>query len=272
MSYLHRDEWLKDAQRVPVGQSRRVYHGAESRPNLVVYNNEDSWSAYCHSCKQSGKVYKQVLQKVSAEPVAHRKYLSTDDLASLLYIQRTQPLVYKRLIGLLHEKGMSAHLLARWQPMYNLIDKRLVFRFQGVDIGRDTSGTSKAKWYVYHNDNPKKYVYLHGETTANGTEPVVLVEDLFSAMKVNYYTGWSVICCLGTRITDEIVAEFVGQDRIPVLLFDGDEAGDVAKATAKSRFGIRGIYFKPLRIADGLDPKDLKGEDLIKLLESLENL
>lgn len=272
MSYLHRDEWLKDAQRVPVGQSRRVYHGAERRPNLVVYNNEDSWSAYCHSCKQSGKVYKQVLQKVSAEPVSHRKYLSTDDVVSLLYIQRTQPLVYKRLISLLHEKGVSAHLLARWQPMYNLIDKRLVFRFDGVDIGRDTSGKSKAKWYVYHNDEPKKHVYLQGKTTAIGTEPVVLVEDLFSAMKVTHYTGWSSICCLGTRITDEIVAEFVGQNRIPVLLFDGDEAGDIASATAKSRFGIRGIYFKPLRIDDGLDPKDLKGQDLIKLLESLENL
>ncbi len=44
---MHRSEWLDQCKRVPVGQTRRVVHGAEGRPNLVLYNNPDSWSAYC---------------------------------------------------------------------------------------------------------------------------------------------------------------------------------------------------------------------------------
>ena len=55
---LDRSEWLAEAQSLMVGASKRVYHGAETRPNLVLRNEPEGWSAYCFSCKQHGYVPK----------------------------------------------------------------------------------------------------------------------------------------------------------------------------------------------------------------------
>lgn len=277
---MHRSEWLDQCKHVPVGQSRRVYHGAEGRPNLVLYNNPDSWSAYCHSCKEGGKVMKTMMEPVDTSAPVFHKYLSTKDLVTL---KGMEPRAYKDLVNLLHDKGMSTALFKGLNVFYNTADQRLVFRFKGVDIGRDCTGRSPAKWLHYHNDNPAEYVYLQGKTVRE-YEPVIMTEDLFSAIKINYYTGYSAMCCLGTRITDEIVKSFSGlsgdakerstnilrKERVAVFAFDGDGAGDRARRDASNRFGLRSIPFVSVSIPRGLDPKDLSAAELINLFKFLE--
>lgn len=281
---MHKSEWLTDAQRVPVGQSRRIRHGAEGRPNLVVWNNPDSWSSYCHSCKEGGKVYKQMLQAVDKVAPVYRKYLDTKDLVS---IDSISPYDYKQLVLLLHRKSMSTEVLRKFNPLYNTVDKRLVFRFDGVDIGRDCTELSHAKWLKYHSDNAKDYVYLQGRILDNLCEPVILVEDLFSAIKINHYTGWSVLCCLGTRIHDGII-KFISStaftahkqvlherprlQRHASLAFDGDSAGKCAERDASARLGIRGLGYSKVSIPTGLDPKDLSPTELVETFKYLENV
>ena len=69
---LHKEEWLKDAQALPIGRCNRIYHGAEHRPNLVVWNLEDRWSAYCHACKEGAVVKKDFVKiKRSSEDPVH---------------------------------------------------------------------------------------------------------------------------------------------------------------------------------------------------------
>lgn len=264
---MHHSEWLDDAKRVPVGQHRRVYHGAERRPNLVVWNNEDSWSCYCHACHTGGKVYKQVLQRPAVSAPVYRKYLNESDCCTLPYLARTHREKYKRLVLLLHKKHMSTALLAKYKPLYNLVDDRVVFRFNGVSIGRDVTERSHAKWLKYYDDEPMEFVYLRGENTQQLREPVILTEDLFSAMKVTHYTGHSSLCCLGTRIHDSIVS-FITADRFyPILAFDGDEAGDAAKRAASKRLSLRGVEYSAVRVPDGLDPKDLNHRELLELFD-----
>lgn len=272
---MHHSEWLKDAQAVPVGQQRRIYHGAERRANLVVWNNPDSWSCYCHSCHEGARVFKEVLQKPSAEAAPEfRKYLSSSDCCTLTELARRAPEKYKRLVLLLHRKHMSTALLAPWKPLYNLTDDRLVFGFNGAYIGRDVTERNPAKWFKYHSNNPMDYVYLQGKIS-NGHEDVVLTEDLFSAIKVRHYTGLSTLCCLGTHVSDAIVAflTYPRSDRVmyPILAFDGDKAGDKAKRVASTRLGIRGIPFSSVRVPDGLDPKDLNHVELINLFNGVPN-
>lgn len=278
---MHRSEWLDQCKHVPVGQSRRVYHGAEGRPNLVLYNNPDSWSAYCHSCKEGGKVMKDMLEPVdTAVPVFH-KYL---DHKSCVTLRSMSPDKFKQLVMFLHDKGMSTTLVESQNAVYCTSDERLVFKYKGVHLGRDITGRSPAKWLHYHNDNPAEYVYLQGKTVRE-YEPVIMTEDLFSAIKINYYTGYSAMCCLGTRITDEIVTSFVkfpssvegcrvhgqGKIRVGVLAFDGDGAGDRARRDAANRFGLRGVPFVSVSIPRGLDPKDLSAAELIETFKFLEN-
>lgn len=282
---MHRSEWIDEAKRVPVGQSRRVQHGAEGRKNLVVFNNPDSWSAYCHSCKEGGKVLKEYLEPVDTTAPVFRKYLDT---RSLVHPSALDKVKFTNLVMMLHEKRMSLAVLAKHKPMYNTVDDRLVFRFKGVDLGRDCTGRSNAKWLHYHRDDPREYVYLQGKVL-NDYEPVVLVEDLFSAIKINHYTGWSALCCLGTRITDEIIRALcvvegtsdsvqsgstakVGVRRIAVAAFDGDSAGRSAERSLINRLGLRDLPFRTVHIPTGLDPKDLNPKELLDTFKFLEDL
>lgn len=258
-------EWLDDAKKVPVGQKRRVYHGAEKRPNLEVYNNSDSWSAWCYACGEGGKVRKEVLERVVEAPPKFQKYLSPKDCCTLQELAQHQPSKFKQLVLLLHRKCMSTALLAPYSPVYCLTDDRLVFTFKGASVGRDVTERSHAKWLHYYSPTPMDYVYLQGEKTGSTQEPVVLTEDLFSAIKVRHYTGYSALCCLGTHISDNIIT-FLTKTKYPpyypVLAFDGDAAGDKAKRTASKRLSIRGVEFAAVKIKDGYDPKDYTCSEL----------
>ena len=88
---MHQSEWLDEAKKVPVGQHRRVYHGAERRTSLVVWNNEDSWSAYCHACGTGGKVWKKSLQRVEVEAPVYRKYLNLKQCVTLPVLAQHYP-------------------------------------------------------------------------------------------------------------------------------------------------------------------------------------
>ena len=56
---IPREEWLQDAQALPVGRSERVYHGAEHRRNMLIKNKPDGWSCWCFSCQDGGFVPKE---------------------------------------------------------------------------------------------------------------------------------------------------------------------------------------------------------------------
>ena len=268
---LPNEEWLRDAQRVPVGQGRRVYHGAESRPNLAVYNNSDSWSCWCHACGVGAHVPKQVLQAVPEAPPQLHKYLSASDCVTLSELARGHSEKFRRLVLLLHKKRMSTALIAPYKPVYNLLDNRLVFTFNGNSVGRDCTERHHAKWFHYHSTERMDFLYLQGENTYSTREPLILVEDLFSAIKVNKYTGYSTLWCQGTHVSDAIIGFITYPSRAfyPVLAFDGDDAGDKARRTASKRLGIRGVEFCAVEIPDDLDPKDLSHAELNELFNFL---
>jgi len=265
---LHTSEWLADAKKVPVGQKRRVYHGAELTAAMDVWNNEDSWSCYCHRCHVGGKVYKQYLQRVDESAPVFRKYLNKRDLVTLDTLHQTDNWKYKRVIKLLHDKGMSTVTVHDLKPMYNTVDDRLVFQFEGVDIGRDCTGRSGAKWLKYHCDDPLGYVYLQGQNSYQTREPVILTEDLFSAIKVNHYTGKACMCLLGTNFTDDKLNFIIDNKSIPVLALDGDEAGHNGEFKIKRRLDLFGIPYKCANIPNGFDPKDLNPKQLEDLFNA----
>lgn len=267
-------EWLNDAKKVPVGQSRRVFHGAEKRPNLQVYNNSDSWSAWCYACSEGGKVRKEVLERVVEAPPKFQKYLTLSDTCTLQELSTEHPQRFKRLVLLLHRKGVSTTLLAPYKPLYSLVDDRLVLAFNGRYVGRDVTERHHAKWLVYHNNQhvPIHFVYFPTENKGQNSEPVVLTEDVLSAIKVHAYTGLSTLWCMGTHVSDAIVSFLITHSaplKHPILAFDGDAAGDKAKRIASTRLSIRGVDFTAVRVPDNYDPKDLTPLELNKLFEGI---
>ena len=134
---IHHSEFLEQAKKVPVGQKRRVYHGAEPTRAMDVFNNDDSWSCYCHRCRETGYVRKQYVEEVVEVQPQFRKYLSTPDCISLSELYKLDKRKYNRLVLLLHDKGMSSITIDSLKPMYNTKDDRLVFKFKDIHIGRD---------------------------------------------------------------------------------------------------------------------------------------
>lgn len=259
---MHRDEWLDDAKRVPLGQSRRVFHGAETRRNLVVYNNPDSYSAYCHSCRTSARVYKEVYQKVVEAPPKMLRYLNTKSLITLSALAKEDAGKYAQIVRLLHQKGMSTALLDDYVVRYSPDDDRLVLRLPyRLDVGRDISGSSPAKWMVY-GDPERGYVHLQGKGSY-----AVLTEDLFSAIKVNHYTGLHTVWNMGTRVSNEITNLLHTNGYTAVLAFDGDAAGNTATVDYSRRLSLCGLAYKVVNVPDGLDPKDLSHLQLTELFQ-----
>ena len=265
-------EWQDLAKRVPVGQHRRHYHGAEKRPNLVVWNNPESYTCWCHSCNDGGKIMKEVLQPITETAPIFQKYLTLSDTCTLQELSTEHPQRFKRLVLLLHRKGVSTTLLAPYKPLYSLVDDRLVLPLNGRYVGRDVTERHHAKWLVYHNNQhvPMDFVrFAHVDKLETKQPYVVLTEDVLSAIKVHHYLGLSTLWCTGTNITDAIILHIVTNNAHPILAFDGDLAGDKATKTAQKRLSIRGIEYTTVTIPEGKDPKDLNFLQLNQLFKEL---
>lgn len=260
---MHHSEYLTLAKTVPVGQKRRYSHGCGATNSLDVWNNPDSWSAYCHRCKTSGRTFKEFLTPVPKDVVVYRKYCNDSDLVELPALAQKEPLWYRRAIVLLQSKGVSTELLravgARLK--YNVKDHRLVLKFPRVDIGRDCTGTSSAKWLKYYREGSDSYVYLQGENVQDLR--VCITEDFFSAAKITYYTGLSSMCLLGTSLDDTKIQKLIG--RRVLICTDGDKAGYDCAKKLKQRLDLLGVNTK-VRVPIGCDPKDLKPNELRELL------
>lgn len=263
--FMHHSEWLSKAKAVPVGQKRRVDHGCGATTSMDVWNNTDSWSAYCHRCHISGRVLKEFLAVVPDE-ILERKFCDERDLVSLQKLAVDHPEWYRRTVVLLQSKGMSTALLeAVGVPhglWYNKVDHRLVLRFQDVDIGRDCTGRNGAKWLNYYRANRKTYVYLQGKNVQDTR--LVLTEDVFSAMKVQYSTGLNTMSLLGTNFDSTKVQQCLGHDVI--VCTDGDQAGYDCFQTVRQRLEPLGVQVSKKFPPKGLDPKDLNYNELRGLL------
>lgn len=266
---LHHSEWLDLCQKVPVGQKRRVFHGAERTAAMDVFNNPDSWSCYCHRCHKGAIQYKQFIEKPSAVIPDFKKYLDRTKLVSLKALRTHYSEKYKRLVIMLQSKGVSVPLLANLNPMYNLEDDRLVFSIGNVDIGRDCTGNSPAKWYKYPCEG--KFIYLQGDSVHCKREPIILCEDLFSCAKITYYTRYSTMCLLGTNFEDAKLQFILEQNAHVVCATDGDDAGHAARRTIRSRCNLHGIPFTAVDVPLGFDPKDLSPLQLKELFHDLSN-
>ena len=261
---LHHTEWLALAKNVPLGQKRRVTHGAEPSPAMDVYNNVDSWSCYCHRCHQGGKVSKGYVAQSVPEP-QRLKYCNSKDLIELHKLSVEQPLVYKELVYLLHRKGMSTVLLEPYRPMYNTKDQRLVLRFKGVTVGRDLELTNavRPKWYKYAVDNPVKFLYLQGKSKQS--KYIVLHEDLFSCIKTTHYTGLSTMWLMGTNFENEKLNFIMENKLYPIITLDGDSAGQIGTRNINNSLALFDIDCTTVDVPLGLDPKDLKPSQLLEL-------
>lgn len=236
-------EWLAQAKRLPVGRSERIFHGREGRPNLVVYNSETEWSAYCHRCHKAGRVSKTHVVIGAPQDARRPDPTPPRDCVPLfrhgVYCEYDAPVA-----AFLFRKHMVPSLLP---PLsYSPSRKRIILTAGGVQLGRDITELSVTKWMQYG----RKATYF---SLGNTTRIAVLVEDTFSAYKVHRAApDLGVVCCLGTHLSPALR---LALPKAVIVMFDGDHAGYTGAAEAKRNLPLSAVS---IRCApDGLDPKDM---------------
>ena len=242
-------EWLQEAQKLPLGQSARIYHGAERRPNLVVRNLPDKWTAYCFSCKEYAEVRKTYVKIGEEQSIVNQHQVEPTGLYSM-----TDPRVpLHTIVYFLHTKHMSLSLIQDWNPRWDAKRKRLTIDLPDGMIGRDIYGYSQAKWYVYRN----AVQYGSASTNEITKDHIILTEDMFSAIKAQkYLPDTQCIALLGTALTKGLERALLrSQPKMVHLMLDGDEAGYKGSERILRRLRLLGIPCI-MQNPEKNDPKD----------------
>lgn len=260
-------EWLQKAQSLPVFGSARVYHGSEHRPNMVVRNLPDKWSAYCFACKEYAEKRKEYVRIQEEQKAISRETISRE---ISLFNKQAQWLAPMHDIAMfLHTKHMSIDLLRNYNPCWDITRKRLSIEVPSGKLGRDIYGMSKAKWYNYNRD-------LHYVSLWNSEgipEVSVLCEDTFSAIKgAHFVPNVEFIAVLGTAMNKHLESWLLhSQPKKVYLMLDGDQAGVDGCARIGRRLQLLGFNVINRSPEIG-DPKDQNKEWFIDRLSDIKSI
>lgn len=248
------DEWLQAAQRLAIGQRRRVRHNEESTSAMVIGNDADCWWAWCHRCNAGGRVNKSHVQLGIPEAQPSRMPWPIDAVpwqASELHL---------RAYRLLLSKGIDAQTVLADLPAIQISrrDGRLILPTSRGWIGRALFN-QQPKWVGY--GKAPEYG-MHPFDKPQPGQVWVLTEDYLSALKIRRALGSRVVACacLGTRLNDQLAAHLLGASRV-VLAMDGDKAGRSGADRIAKRLSAL-VPCTRYAVPEGKDPKDLTLEEL----------
>lgn len=252
---LHPDEWLKQAKSLPIGRSKRTYHGAEKRPNLVVHNHEDRWSCYCHRCHEGGVVMKEFVKvgTVSTKLVAESPNLIPDDARAIASVSHTD---LSKIVCFLHDKHMHLDMLQAYKLHYSKVRDRLLFYCPDQVVGRYLGSHSTAKWMTYNSTRS----YVRTSTVPIEGNVVVLCEDVLSAIKAaRYLPTCCVVALMGTTIQNDLLKDLLSAEQV-LLLLDNDKAGRDGSVLAIRAFRLLNILYSVMWCTEECDPKDMPSD------------
>lgn len=251
---LPHDEWLDRAKRLAIGMRIRVNHRRERRPNLVISNQHDRWSAYCMACKEGGVLRKEHVLLTDVVQTPAVLTLPTD-------IQPVLGSEFEQAIG---KFLASKHMMFPYLPTlyYSQQARRLLIKDDSMQWhGRDLTDKSMAKW-------------LHYGASYSGTpnKITVLTEDMFSMWKIRFalFDGFhmpiSVMCTLGTSPSQAAVFALRNTTQI-IWAYDADKAGDDGYTLGRKRMQVLVPHQSRARPPEGLDPKDLDCQSIRDLIQ-----
>lgn len=252
---LPRDEWLSQAQRLPVGQSRRIRHGAEASSAMVVRNEYDKWSAYCHRCGEGGVVFKEHQRLSDAEQFQTPRQNWPADAVPL---QDASRWLRNRAYDLLVQKGIDPGTMLVGVPcMLSQSTQRLILGTRWGWIGRALTPNVHPKWIEYRGRGgfPSWGQHIRDATLHSH---VILVEDFLSALKLHWAlqgTNYSALAILGTKIHQRLVMTLL--DHSVLFMLDGDRAGRDGARKGMRQLRALGIPCAEVQLPEGKDPKDM---------------
>lgn len=258
MEVLDPSEFLAEAQAIPVGTKNKVRHLCGDA-SLVVYNNVDSWTAWCWRCSAKGWVPKEVpSMKERLARQAQQKELDN----AIRSVKPPYPAIHDLLAWpasarvWLYKAGLSPALIRSLGAYYHEGSNRVVLPV------RDGDGQVvfwQARNPDYPGDGRPKYISastprdaIHAEYGPVNAPTLVLTEDLLSAFKVGS-AGHRAYAVMGTAIGQHTVARLLSFRGTIVSWFDPDGAGTKARGQIQHALGRVGLSVR--HIVTARDPK-----------------
>ena len=263
---IPREEWLDQAKRLAVGTKARIRHRFESRDNLMIFNNADSWSCWCFACNDGGKVLKQHPALLpEATPDKGSCLPLPDDCRAL---QEVSEALQHRCYAYLLIRGIDPdRMLTGMDVLVSAKTQRLCLEQQDkAYTGRGIDG-QKIKAMTYKNDGKPPVFAIHPQDSQDFSgKHVVLLEDYLSTLKVRFAEPTvQAVSVQGSSISAVLVAKLLKAARVSIML-DGDPAG--IKGSQKIFRSIKGLI-RDVRIIPtptGKDPKNLNVQTIRSLL------
>lgn len=280
------DEWLRQAQALPLNRQKKILHCGSS-PSLSVKNTLKGWTGYCHRCGE--KFYE-----------ARSGLLSVADLQAAAIDQRQKPQLPSDFSRDYADDSLTSSLWMTWLARASITQRlRDVYSIGWSNRFRKAvlpvySSTGELESLIYRKvhkeDNSPKYVIQSvdpeaavflsnlstiGEhslrkpvsTDASANEVgLVITEDMLSAMRVGTFLPSGSL--LGTSINGGKVERMLRHSCTPTstvgIWLDPDKAGLTAATKLERRLALMGIPHR--RIQSSKDPKLLSDREIARCL------
>ena len=263
--FLDPIDWLEDAKHLPVGGKARIRHGFESRTNLMIFNNADSWSCWCFACNAGGKVKKDSPVLTIEKVIPNKPTMLPADAVDLMDAPVAAQEISHAYLG---RRGIAHFMLGEGIALkYSESVQRVCLEMYGnCYSGRALCPNPvKAITYSVDGNTPPKFGIHPKDSPMWEGRTVVLTEDYLSALKVRHAMQDSVVAVSiqGSGIGKHLIAKLL-ESKVLIML-DGDAAGVKG---SKDIFGkLRGLVdVAVINTPTGKDPKNLSSQELRSLL------
>lgn len=277
----------------------------DSTPSFTVWEKTNSWSCYgCHSGKKGidgnkgSDIYAFVEWlncnndfRAAVKTVADWNGVVIPNDENQKYYDKNYKLANKYqkdllttdndILDYLYERGLDDVDIEKWKIGYDKLTNRLSFplldRYNNVIgftkrvIDKNYRGGDKYKNSASSSIfNKSKFLYGINDID-DSYEEIIITEGSMDVILSRKYGLKNVVASLGTSFTEQHAETIYKMGKVPVLIFDGDEAGNKALKKALAYFNKLGVYCKIVKLPDGKDLADLALEYKFNLTKYIKS-
>lgn len=261
----------------------------DGTPSLTVWEKHNSWACYgCHSGKKGvdgnlgsdAIAFMQWAENLEWRPAVIKLAewndipIPTDKNQKELEKNYNLNKKYRKdlyrdeeVLDYLYNRGLDDIDLESWLLGYDNHNKRIVFPL--LNKYKDIIGFNKRVVDPNYKGGDKyknsatstlfnKSNYLYGAHNLDKDfNEIRITEGSMDVILGHKYGLKNIVATLGTAFTEQHARAIAKTGMTPVLIFDGDDAGDSGITKALSYFEALGIYCKILKLPKGMDLADL---------------
>lgn len=242
---LRDEEWLHIAERLNAGASTKVRHTCGNSPSLSIRRTASTLSAHCYRCKAWGR---KQLEHRAPRAIRNEVTRASEVPTSFRPLEEFELHLQTAVHHFLSSKGIDP-CMTKGRLWYSEELDRVGFKQNGSMMARALHPDRFPKWALYGESMPQ---YVVGGSLSD----VVLVEDILSALKVNYATGRTTVAVLGTSLKAETKL-LLSETKTALVMLDGDPAGRKGSIQMLREVRFLGANARIALTPRGLDPKDL---------------